>query len=216
TDENGIGDEYPEVDESMVSEYKKTQETINYEINQLNETIKRAPYRLRGITASVLINTNGLGDTDQNAAEVQALVGGALGLQPSAYNGNVVVSYLPMRGIERDKATQLEWEETKKREEMYALIQTLVLYGIIGICVILLILRTFAFLKPKPMEIPADILAGDVDDYEDLLEAAAANMELEVIKTPSRERIEEFVDSNPEAVASMLRSWLQEDDDRSW
>jgi flagellar M-ring protein FliF len=105
----------------------------------------------------------------------------------------------------------------KQRVETFALIQTLVLYAIVGVCIIILIMRVFALLKPKPVEIMAEsMIAGDVDDYADLLEAAELSSELEVTKTQTRDRIEEFIDNNPEAVASMLRNWLQEEEDKGW
>ena len=216
TDEDGLGDEYPAVDD-LLSEYRKAQETTNYEINQIIERINRAPYRLRRISASVLINTDGLEDVGENTEAVQALIGAGLCLPPNEY-GNVEVRYLPMNGVTLANALEGAWKAQQQREETFSLIQTLVLYGIVGICVILLILRTFSFLKPKPVELPPglDLLAGDADEYSELLEAAEASTELEITKTPTRERIEEFIEHNAEAVASMLRSWLQEEDDSHW
>ncbi|MCL1806830.1 MAG: hypothetical protein FWG31_03920 [Oscillospiraceae bacterium] len=218
TDPNGLGmdaDEYVEMLDQTMSEYDKQHRSTNYEINETNTTTIRDPVVLERINASVVINSNGLEANEMNAAAIQSLLGAILLLPPSEYR-NISVEFMPMKGLEAREAELEKLEEEQKRQETYTLIQTLVLYGIIGICIILIILRTFAFLKPPVVEVPMDLYAGDAGEYTDLLEAAQMTSELEVTKTPSRERIEEFINSNPEAVATMLRAWLQDEEDRSW
>ena len=50
---------------------------------------------------------------------------------------------------------------------------------------------------------------------ESLLKTTKENQQLEEIefndKSSAREQIEKFVDENPEAVASLLRNWLNEE-----
>lgn len=220
TDENGLGldaDEYAEVLEQAASEYRKAHEVINYEISQINEYLKETPGKLNGLTVSVTINADELEESDQNTAVIQGLVAASVGLRPEDYNGNVVVSYMPLLGnrIDAEELERLRAEE--QRERLMELIRLLVLYLVIGLCIIVLILRTFIFLKPKALEMPEELFAGELGlDYDDLLAAEQANQELEVTKTPSRERVEEFIDANPEAVASMLRNWLQDEPTRGW
>jgi flagellar M-ring protein FliF len=216
TDENGLGDVYAEVDDQMWNEYSRTETIINNEITEIRTRILRAPYKLTDLRASVTINSDNLEDDDQNTAAVQSLIGAAIGYDSSQFR-DVVVNYLPLYGLRAIAEAEARMLEEKQREEMYALIQTLVLYGIVGICVVILVLRAFVLLRPKPVEIMAEpLMAGDVADYSGLLDAAEAGLELEVTKTPTRERIEEFIDSNPDAVANMLRNWLQDEDDAKW
>lgn len=216
TDENGLGEDYAEVDTSTASEWQKNQETINNEINQINETLVRAKGSVKSVTVSVLVDTNGLIDTSANTEAVQAAVGAILGLQPSQYANNVIVNYVSLEGPKIAQADQDAYDAKVARDRLYELIQTIVLYLVVGICVIMLIMRTYAFLKPKEIELPQEYLAGDLGNYGELIEAAAQSAELEITKTPSRERVEEFIENNPEAVANMLRAWLQEEEERSW
>jgi flagellar M-ring protein FliF len=216
TDENGIGmdaDEYVEIIDQMASEYSKRQENINYEINQLNEFLSVTPGKFNGLTVSVNINSDGL--DEQNPADVQALVGASVGLTGQA-TGNVVVRYLPMFGVREEDAIAERLRADQQREAFMELIRILVLYLIIGLCLVMLIIKTFNLLKPKPLEPMEGLFAGEAEDYADMLEAAQSSLELEVTKTPTRERVEEFIDSHPEAVASMLRNWLQDEEGRGW
>jgi flagellar M-ring protein FliF len=219
TDENGLGmdmDMYPEVLEQMASVWERSSETINYEINQVNETLRRAQGQVTDLTISVIINSDGLEPTDVNTEAVRRLVGASAGLAPAEYATRVVVEYMPMRGVRLEDEALQDILNRQDRNALYELIQTLVLFGVIGLALVLLIWRTFAFLKPQVIEIPSDIIAGDAGEYSDLLEAAASTTELEITKTPTRERIEEFIESNPEAVAHMLRAWLQEEEENRW
>jgi flagellar M-ring protein FliF len=219
TDENGLGmdaDEYAEVLDDMRSEYRKNQETINYEINQLNEFLSETPGRLSNVRVSVAINSDGLEPADQNPAAVRELVRASVGLSAADARNDVVVEYLPMIGNRQDNERYEQWRQAQQREEFFELIRALVLYLLIGLCFIILIVKTFNLLKPKPLETMEELFAGDGGDYADMLEAAESGMELEVTKTPTRERVEEFIDSNPEAVASMLRNWLQDEESRGW
>jgi flagellar M-ring protein FliF len=221
TDPNGLGDEYAEVDDLLWNEYSKETETVNWIVNELLSTIEREPALLEQLSASISINADSLDeDMPQNVSAIQQLIAGALSggldLLPAQFINRIVVQYHPYKEIRDTEAQRTAFDDLQRRERMYELIQTLVLYGIIGICMLLIILRTFALLKPKVVEIPAEAFGGDMPDYSDMLEAASASMELEVTKTPSRERVEEFIEANPEAVASMLRTWLQDEEDSRW
>jgi flagellar M-ring protein FliF len=216
TDENGLGDEYVEILDQWRSIWKRTQDTVNYDVSQVNEYVDSAQGKLTDLTIAVSINSDILEDADMNVPVIQQLVGASVGLLPAEHAGRVVVQFVAMHGLRQQQAQEDAWKAQQDRDALFALIQTLVLYGIIGLCLILLIWRTFTILKPQVIEIPAEVLAGDADEYAELLEAAASAGELEITKTPTRERVEEFVDTHPEAVANMLRSWLQEEDEIRW
>ncbi|MDR1668633.1 MAG: hypothetical protein LBR76_01580 [Oscillospiraceae bacterium] len=217
TDEDGLGEDYAEVDD-MVSEYHQTQETINYEINQTLTEIRPEMGALENIMLSAAINSNVITEDEQNTEAIMMLIGAAAGIPPEEQESRIAVQYHPFRGLVQEEQDRAEYEAWLRRQELFELIKLLALYLIIGVCVIILIWRTFAFLKPKPVEVPEEepFMLGDMEDYGELLEAAEANQELEVTKTPSRERVEQFVESNPEAVASMLRTWLQDEGERGW
>ncbi|MDR1691928.1 MAG: hypothetical protein LBR72_01085 [Oscillospiraceae bacterium] len=217
TDENGLGEDYPEVDD-LVNHYEQHQETINYEINESYETIVREQGYLESLTVAVTIDSNVLGEDQQATDAMIDLVARSVGIRPAQQETDVVVQYHPFLGLEAEELERSEYEAWLRRQELFELIKLLALYILVGVCVIVLIWRTFAFLKPKPVEVAEqeDFTLGNIEDYSELLEAAEASQELEVTKTPSRERIEQFVESNPEAVANMLRTWLSDEGERGW
>ena len=70
------------------------------------------------------------------------------------------------------------------------------------------------FTKNELKETPTAIMTDNVLSVEDLLQSTQQeeleNIELEQ-KSEARKLIENFVDENPEAVATLLRNWLDED-----
>lgn len=217
TDPNGLGEDYAEV-EDVVNEYHQTQETINYEINETLREILPEMGSLEDLTFALAIDSNFIPEEEQNTEAITLLVGSGAGIPQEEQDTHITVQYQAFRGLEEEEQRRLDYEARLRQQRLFDLIKLLALYIIIGLCVIILIWRTFAFLKPKPVEVPEEepFSLGDVGDYSELLEAAEANKELEVTKTPSRERVEQFVESNPEAVASMIRTWLQDEGERGW
>ena len=80
----------------------------------------------------------------------------------------------------------------------------------------ILIAALLIFVVAKGMR-PAEVTELEPElSVEALLATTKENQSLEDIeyneKTAARQRIEKFVEENPEAVAQLLRNWLNDDD----
>jgi flagellar M-ring protein FliF len=87
--------------------------------------------------------------------------------------------------------------------------------NILQIVLAILIVALLIFVVLKGMK-PAEITELEPElSVEALLATTKENQNLEDIefneKTATRQRIEKFVEENPEAVASLLRNWLNDD-----
>ena len=95
-------------------------------------------------------------------------------------------------------------EETKTNYDIY------IMLGLIVLIVALLIFVVFKVAKPVEVTEQEPELS-----VEELLATTRENQMLEDIefseKSETRKMIEKFVDENPEAVAQLLRNWLNED-----
>ncbi len=219
-DPNGGAPEYTEVEGTTASEYSKYTETINYEVNKVEEQIVKARGSIEHLTIAVTIDSTGLDQqTAAGADAVRALVGGATGLEKADY-GLISVEFYPFLGAAEDQAILDQAASDMRRAELFELIKTLFLFAIIGVCIILLIVRTLSLFKKKPSE--AELLALDklgqaeaeLDEYGELVKLATAGAQIEVTKSPVRERVEEFIDNNPDAVAQLLRNWINDEPSR--
>jgi len=227
-DENAGGDVYDEEETNPESYYKNVSETINYEVSQLAEKITQQKGKLVNITAAVSVDQNvfnpdipgneGAADDPINNEDViRRIVGGSLGLTPAQYANNVQVTISPFRGLEEERNALDAYNSTLRRSELFSLLQNILLYLLVAACIILLGWRTLALFRPPPIEIPEEAVAmGDFAEYEELVDLSTQSAELELTKSPSRERVEEFINSNPEAVAGMLRNWLSEEGEFGW
>jgi flagellar M-ring protein FliF len=230
-DENG-GDEpaeYPEVQTDNTRSWNRHEEETNYEMNSVIETVRNTKgTEITHLSLSVMVDNN---DTDPETGEprlrnetitpemLTATIANAVGILPEDYDHVTVQFGLFEERLENEAMwAALEAQEAEKR--MYDLIRVLALYGVILIALIVLIiglLRLFRK-KPTPEELAAQAeadAAADAAELGDLLKLATqSSEELEEKKTPQHERIEEFIDKNPEAVAQLLRTWLSDEGER--
>lgn len=216
-DENGGAPDYVEVDGSSLSEYSKVTENINYEVNRVEEQIIKARGTIEALTIAVTIDSTDLSPDAAGDDAVRSLVGGATGLDKTDYANLISVEFYPFLGAAEDKAIQEQAAADLRRAELFEFLKVIVLYLVIGICVILLIVKTLGLLKKKPSD--AELLALDkleeaeaeLDEYGELVRLATTGSQIEITKSPVRERVEEFIDNNPDAVANLLRNWLSDD-----
>lgn len=85
---------------------------------------------------------------------------------------------------------------------------------ILSIALIVIILALFAFVILRSMRVEREVEPEEELSVENLLqstqESDLEDIEVET-KSETRKLIEKFVDDNPEAVANLLRNWLNED-----
>jgi flagellar M-ring protein FliF len=213
-DENGGGDVYDETETSNGSYYEKTSETVNFKVNQINEQIIHAGGSISDITVSIMLDQDVLPEEAAFSNGIRSIIGGTVGISSDNTNEKIRIMRSAFVGKAEEDARREEWEAQQARERLFELLRQIALYLIIGVCVILLIVKTYKLLKKEPTEeeLLADAIAMGYDPDADLLMEMATLGEItEAPKSQFREQIEKFIDKNPNAVADLLRNWLNDE-----
>ncbi len=237
-DSNGAAPIMPETEQNIVPNYKKITEEANREVNQVQEKINKAQGSISQLTVSVLLDENmlrrdpndptkaDLTDPAANVATLRGIIGGACGLKPNEQQDLINVSLLPFAGMDADNEVYSAYERERGNSLLYDLIRSVALYAIIAACIIVVILTLGRMFRRKPSEeelaatraldaAAAVGLTAEELEMQELLKLASDDTEsIEDRVSPVREKIEDFIDRNPEAVASLLRNWLANDDER--
>lgn len=195
TDSNTQITNYPET-EGTDSTYKKANRTLNYELNQIKTNISKAQGQIKDLTIAVIINKKAIvgGEmTDDQKTEVLNLVSVAGGIDAKS----ILVSA-------QDFAEKETVTITPEGGAFMGI--PLWLAGVIGALVLAGIIVTVVIMRRRDR-------VKEVEEIQQKIEA----QELEEIdldykdKSSPKYQIEKFIDAKPEAVASLLRSWLNEE-----
>ncbi len=211
-DANGGAPEYPTVNGDGGT-YESTNKTVNYEVNQTKDIIQRSEGGLNNLSVSVVLDNQDL----QTGAEdkVRTLVAGAIGMPVE----NVTVETMDFSGeasIMDNILTNAEATNDYIRRQ--AFIRNAVLFGIIALVILAVILVIVAVRNKKKKEelerqllLEAEKRAEEEAKMQQALESAdEAGEVLTEKKSDKRKLIETNVAQNPEFVAQLLRSWLDE------
>lgn len=195
TDSNTEITNYPEVDGSE-STYKKANRTLNYELNQIKTNISKAQGQIKDLTIAVIINRNAIvgGElTDEQRTEVVNLLSAAGGID----SRSILVS---AQAFAEKETVTIAPEAPGILGVPYWMA------GVIGAAVLIAIAATVIVLRRRSRvkegeEIQQKIEAQELEeidlDYKD--------------KSSPKYQIEKFIDAKPDAVAALLRSWLNEE-----
>jgi len=180
------------------SKYNKASEIINYELNEINKQIRKAPGQVESITVAIILNKDALPDSELNdefKKEITDIIYAATGLDTK----QVEVSALKFKdslSIQEDIVRELE--ENGQPWLWYLLLAIPVIGGAITV----LVLR-----RRK----------DDEADINQMIEQKASEMaivedfDFNSEKSKVKEQISSFVDKKPDAVAQLLRTWLNEE-----
>lgn len=181
------------------SKYDKASETINFEINEINKQIKKAPGQIETITVAILINKDSLAEgemDDEEKKELSNLIYAATGLDTK----QVEVSAIRFNGSLSNVDSQLDNNATN---EGPIPVWALMLIGLVIIGA-----GSFAVLRVRRR--------NEEPDIDEILEQKVNQDDVQEIdfeseKSQVKEQIIKFVDKKPEAVAQLLRTWLNEE-----
>lgn len=214
-DEN-IGNASPILDAEN-SIYIKNAEKINYEVNTIKERIISEKGKVKDLSVSVIIDSNEY--TADYSMNVSNLVSNAVGVSPDY----ITVASLPFNG---NKALRDQFDEINKlsrnlndREQLkyYITLSAIFLFSIIAL---IILYRLFNKKKKAVVE----------DEYGDFLAELSANISKTAagvrnaetsVETEENteqsaqqnlvEQVERHIDSNPELVASIIKSWISDE-----
>ncbi len=189
--------EYREAD-GGTSQYDKANQTINYELNEINKKIVKAQGQIKDITVAVLINQRALVDqelTEDHKQEIINLVSACTGLDTK------VVEVMATDFDTRIEDLSLEGER--------GLLGDIPMWAIGVFIALALGAAGFGIYRfrqrRKEMEKELAAMAAIEEDTVEEIELEAGD------KSNYKRQIERFIDKNPEAAAQLLRSWLNED-----
>lgn len=178
------------------SDYSKSQEILNYELNELQQTITKAEGQITDISVSVIINTKALVDetlTEEHKTEVVNLVSAAAGFENTK---NVVV--VAREFYVAPEVPLGEAPATLFNIPIWVYFVVLAMVAVTAGVVFFMIRR-----KAQSLKVAQEI----IEEQEELEEI---NTDFQDKSSP-KYQIEKFIESSPEAVAQLLRSWLNDD-----
>jgi len=200
TDSNGQATNYAEVNDGS-SDYTKASRTVNYEMNEIVSQLTKAKGAVNTITVAVILNQDVLQDqtlTEEHKNSLKQLISASAGLDTRI----VEITALTFPD---DSATYDVFSNTTAAGFMGVPIWVLILVG--GL--VLAGLIGFMIMRRRNAQVEAERIE------QERLEQEAK--ELEEIqsgyedKSSPKYQIEKFIDTNPESVALLLKSWLHED-----
>ncbi|MDR2357761.1 MAG: flagellar M-ring protein FliF [Oscillospiraceae bacterium] len=233
TDTNGMGSvedidgtlEYPYGDLGEDETYRKILREANYDVNKVTTQIEKAKGAIKHLSIGVLLDSSSV--QEDYTENVRNLVAGAIGTSVEY----VYVERLPFQEVETNPLAEAQDIQTRAldRYKMQELVQT----GIICLTALILVIMILALIrsllkKPAPAPVPAaeggvDYLIGEDGLYdsaafggEDMEAIGQAQEEEEpvTVGAPPPEtvvQLEKMIKADPEAVASILRGWLTEE-----
>ena len=193
TDEN-IPD-YIMEDEDREAYYKRNS-IINYELNEINQEILRAPGQVEDITVAVLINRQVLLDEEFNEdirRDIENLIYAATGLDTRQ------VEVMASDFVVQETADVLPIDDDRN----------LYWYVGLGILAILVILGLIIYRRRKIEREQLEDLQLRMAEERAITEEVE-ELDLEIEKPKLKIQIDNFVEKNPELAAQLIRAWLNE------
>lgn len=179
------------------SRYNKASEIINYELNEINKQIRKAPGQVESITVAIILNKNALPDgelNDELKKEISGLIYAATGLDTK----QVEVSALQFNDFLAQEGLSTEGQKGASSWLWYLLLIAPVIGGI-----------TFAVIYNRRKQEKVDI--NEMIEQKANEMAVVEDIDFDTEKSKVKEQIIKFVDKKPDAVAQLLRTWLNED-----
>lgn len=181
------------------SKFYKASKIINYELNEINKQIEKAPGNIESITVAILINEDAITDGELSAEEkkeIVKLIYAATGLDTK----QVQVNTAKFNKSLLDNTDYATSETNNKNNNLILLLSIafIALAGLIG--------AIYYRRRNEKYDIN-EVLEQKSTQFEQIEEIDLENKGKSEIKS----QIEKFIDKKPEAVAQLLRTWLNED-----
>lgn len=207
---------YP-VTDTEDSVYESNTEKITYEINTIKEHLVKAKGSISKLSVSVIIDQASAKGIDYSES-VKQLVATAVGVLPDY----ITVELLPFNGAEASEDSLTTYQQIANKVQQWKQIEFITVVGLCVIAFFIILILVFKRKRKTKQEefeekFPSLTQKGDIEEklkeidlkVNNKAEEINANYELE--KT-EKAIIEKYVESNPELVASIIRSWLADDE----
>jgi len=219
TTDTGKAETYP-VTETADAVYENNTEKITYEINTIKEHLVKAKGNISKLSVSVIIDNTSTNGTDYSE-NVKKLVATAVGVSPEY----ITVELLPFNGTKAAADSLKEYQAIADKVEQLKLIKSsaYVLGGIL-VLIIVLVAVMKRRRKTKQEEFEENFPSLCNKENKEMRENKEAQIDFTIhdetntqkgffeIEKTEKAIIEKYVESNPELVVSIIRSWLAEDE----
>lgn len=204
TDTNTETTNYNESVQNTTNSIKNASKTLNYELNEINTQVTKAKGQIADVTVGIIVNTDSLVDnllTEQHKTELTALINSAVGLETK----NVSVTAMKFADPNADMAVVSNLDTVGAGLPIWAFVAIAVAIAVAAAA--FFIVRTN---RKKAAQAAADEAARAAAFAQEQKELEEIQLEFEDKSSP-KYQIEKFIDTNPEAVAQLLRTWLNEE-----
>ncbi len=204
TDSNNNTTNYAENVQTTTNNLEKSSKTLNYELNEINTQVTKAKGTITDVTVGIIINTDALVDnalTEQHKTELTALVTSSVGL--STKNVNVTAAKFADPNADMTQVSNLD--KSSQGVPVWVFVAVAVALALAGAGVF--VVRNN---RKKAAQAAAEEAARAAALAQEQKQLEEIQIELEDKSSP-KYQIEKFIDTNPEAVAQLLRNWLNEE-----
>jgi len=192
--------QYNEIDSSD-STYSKENKSVNYELNEIRKSIVKESGNIEDITVAIILNRKTLENgelTDEHKSRLIKLVSAAAGLETK----KVEVMARDFNKGQQDNLLSISSEGEAGLTSNIPLMSI----GIVGL--LLAVGAIFAMVRIRRRKNEINEILEDSASLQDEVEEIELDLD---DKSSYKYQIEKFVDKKPDAVAQLLRSWLNED-----
>lgn len=183
--------------EENYSNYSEASKTINYEINELYKKIVKAQGQIKDVTVAVFLNSAALEDGELSSEQEQKLtnmIAAAAGLDTKV----VEVGVQGFNNSSANNDSDSLPNTTSAKLPLWAI--GIILATILGAAYLIVDRR-----KKSKAE-------SDIEPIEEMIiPEPMAEIDLELSGSQVKQQIEKLVNKRPEAVAQLLKNWLNED-----
>ncbi|MCL7746464.1 flagellar basal-body MS-ring/collar protein FliF [Halalkalibacter alkaliphilus] len=205
----GVGDEIPNFPGAVgqgPSEWERTEDRINNEVNRINRDIVESPYKIRDLGIQVMVEPpDGLDMLPQERMDdIQQILGTivrtsisgvyAEELTQDAINEKIFVSSQPFDG-------KVEFEQ----QAIQAIPMWMYVVG--GILVTLILFLLFLLIRKRKAESEEEF----EEEKEVRYEVPDLPNEDQSLSATKRKQLEKMAKENPDEFSKLLRTWLSED-----
>lgn len=185
------------------SKYDKANKTINYEMNELKRKIVKAQGQIKDITVAVLINKKALVDqelSEEHKQEIINLVSASAGLDTKV---------VEVMARDFDNTLSEQFANANAMRQNQGIFGGIPLWSVGILAALLLGGAGYGVYRMRKRK----------DEVDELLQKQPVTVEQTINeidiegkeKSGYKKEIEKFVDRKPEAVAQLLKTWLNED-----
>lgn len=183
------------------AQYEHRNESVNYEVNETTERQLSAPGRLIRLNTAVVVNDKGGQLSQAQLQQIREIVASAVGFQNERGDG------INVQGMNFDTShveeARVAMDEAAHREQIrnYATLGAALLAGLILLFMLMRLLRGW---RERQLD-------AELSGLPTVAGMETAPKEVISPEEQAHQRIRQYADTEPEAVAHLLRAWMAEE-----